>query len=83
VNHIPSTHTTTRNGRRYYKVVCSCKHVIITTDSERTAHHMKNWHTITPECPVCLHRNIHGGNGCTYFDGVPHTCPCTHTVTNT
>jgi hypothetical protein len=83
VNHTPSTHTTTRDGRRFYKVTCSCGHIIITTDSERTATHMKNWHTTTAECPYCHHRNIHGGVGCTYDNGVPHTCPCTHTVTNT
>jgi hypothetical protein len=83
VSHTPSTTIINRDGRRYFKVVCSCGHAIVTTDSANTATQMKDWHQTTPECPECHHRNVHDHTGCTYVADPAiavaelRTCPCT------
>jgi hypothetical protein len=87
MSHTPSTNIINHDGRRYFKMTCSCGHAIGTTDSGRTATQMKDEHITTPECPACFHRNVHDDTGCTYVadplvavEGL-RTCPCDVLIT--
>lgn len=81
MSHTPNTRTTTRDGRQYRKVMCSCGEHIITTDSISSAQRAIMAHQSTPECSKCHHRSRHDPRyGCLYITdaaaAVDNECPC-------
>lgn len=67
MTHTTSSKVTTRDGRQYRKVTCSCGQYIGTTDSAKAAVDMAIEHHNTPACPDCQHRAPHNEyTGCEY-----------------